>query len=69
MFGEKFSLYLGYYSEYFSPNTTRSIYNETNETKYAQKRQPMKAYNDQSSPIIDHESNNKINQIMKVIES
>ena len=55
----------------FSPNATRSIYNEneTIEPKYAQKRQPMEAHKNQSSPIIDHESNNKINKLMQVIES
>ena len=51
----------------FSLKATLSIHNET---RYAQKRQPMKAHKDQSSPIIiDHESDNKINKIMKVIES
>ena len=55
------------YDEYFSPNATRSIYNET---KYAHERQPMTAHKDQSSPvIIDDESDSKINEIMKVIES
>ena len=29
----------------------------------------MEVHKDQSSPIIDHESNNKINKLMQVIES
>ena len=56
------------YDECFFPNTTRSIHNKTNETKYAQKRQPIE-HRYQSNPITHHESNSKINKIMQVIEN